>query len=155
MIPLNLNDVVLYVENNIGGFHKRRLQSLEGLKLTSILKRKNPYLFKAKNLNDPHDLVKGLLDAHLSSQEEAIFGEFLEGLAIFICHSVYGGKKSSAEGIDLEFEQGDCLYIVSIKSGPSWGNSSQIKRLVDNFRKATRILRTSGAKAKIVAVNGC
>jgi hypothetical protein len=119
MRPIDLNDVIGFVEENIGGFHKRRGDSLRGLKLSQVLKRKNPYLFKAKNINDAHDLVKVLLDAHLSSQEETVFGEFLETLAIFVCEKVFGGRKSSAEGIDLEFKRDGVLYIVSVKSGPT------------------------------------
>jgi hypothetical protein len=155
MQQINLKDVNNFVEENIGAFHERRTASLQSLKLTQVLKRKNPYLFKAKNINDAHDLVKLLLDAHLSSQEEAIFGEFLEMLAIFVCGKVFGGRKSSAEGIDLEFKRDGVVYIVSVKSGPNWGNSSQIKRMVENFNKAKRILRTSNNKANIQAVNGC
>ncbi len=68
---------------------------------------------------------------------------------------VYGGQKSSAEGIDLEFEKDSIRYIVSIKSGPNWGNSSQIAKLRDNFRKAKRILNTNTSAANVVAVNGC
>lgn len=97
----------------------------------------------------------GILDAHLSSQEETIFGGFLEGLAIFICGETYGGRKSSAEGIDLEFERNHTHYIVSIKSGPNWGNSSQIKKMIQNFTKAKRILNTNSGQRNVVAVNGC
>ncbi len=120
-----------------------------------ILKRKNPYLYKAKNILLSGDLVKLLLDAHLSSQEEGIFGNFLEGLAIFINGKVFRGKKSSAEGIDLEFERDSKHYIVTIKSGPNWGNSRQIAGMRSDFLKAKRILRTSGYKLEIIAVNGC
>ncbi|RJP55537.1 MAG: cytosolic protein [Anaerolineaceae bacterium] len=155
MKQINPNDVVNFVEKNIGDFHARRADSLRNLKLSQVLKRKNPYLFKAKNVNDAHDLVKLILDAHLSSQEEAIFGEFLEALAIFVCGIVFEGRKSSAEGIDLEFSRDNVLYIVSVKSGPNWGNSSQIKRMVENFKQAKRILRTGKNKANIQAVNGC
>jgi len=155
MAKLDINNVTSYVEKNIGNFHLIRLQSLNKLKLIDILKRKNPYLFKAKNILTAQDLVKTLLDAHLSSQEETIFGEFLEGLAVFICGKVYGGKKSAAEGIDLEFEKDAVKYIVSIKSGPNWGNSSQINKMKDNFRKARRILGQNKGHTNIVAVNGC
>ncbi len=155
MTPLNLNDVVTFVEQNIGEFHSRRIASLRSLRLKQVLKRKNPYLFKAKYIQDAHDLVKLLLDAHLSSQEETIFGKFLEKLAIFVCSQVYGGRKSSAEGIDLEFRQGETLYLISVKSGPNWGNSSQVKRMVDNFKKAQRILRTGQNNIRVQAINGC
>lgn len=155
MKSLNLDDVLNYVENNIGSFHSKRLENLKNLKFSKILKRKNPYLFKAKYILTAHDLVKTLLDSHLSSQEETIFGNFLEGLAIFINGKVYGGKKSSTEGIDLEFENNKIRYIVSIKSGPNWGNSSQINKMKDNFKKAQKILRTSNNKIQITSVNGC
>lgn len=117
--------------------------------------RENPYLFKAKALNTAESLVRSLLDAHLSSQEEGIFGAFLEELAIFICGRVYDGQKSSAEGIDLEFENEEIRYIVSIKSGPNWGNSGQIAKMKDHFKKAKRILGTNVSKIKVAAVNGC
>ncbi|NUM81261.1 cytosolic protein [bacterium] len=154
-MQLNLNDVLNYVEENIGSFHSSRLASLDSLKLDKILKRKNPYLYKAKNILTAQDFVKNLLDAHLASQEETVFGGFLEGLAIFICEKVYAGRKSSAEGIDLEFEKDKTLYVVSIKSGPNWGNSQQIKRMRDAFNKAKRILNTNAKSKSIVAINGC
>ncbi len=144
-----------YVRENISTFHNKRLESINRIKLGQILKRKNPYLFRAKNIIAAPDLIKTLLDAHLSSQEETIFGDFLEGLAIHINKTVYHGHKSAAEGIDLEFDTDNIKYIVSIKSGPNWGNSSQIKKMKDNFNKAMRILRTSNSTMNIIAVNGC
>ncbi len=155
MKPILSDNIVIYVEKNIGTFHTKRLNSLENLKLDRILKRKNPYLFKAKSIQTAQDLVKCIVDAHLSSQEETIFGDFLEGLAIFINEKIYNGKKSSAEGIDLEFEKEGIKYIISIKSGPNWGNSSKIRRMIDNFKKAKTILRTSNSKMHIIAINGC
>ncbi|MBI4297486.1 MAG: cytosolic protein [Chloroflexi bacterium] len=155
MNPIKIDDVKAYVQENIGGFHSSRLQSLRGLRLSQILRRKNPYLFKAKNVLLAQDLVKMLLDAHLSSQEEALFGNFLEGLAVFINRRVYGGWKSSTEGIDLEFDKGGTRYIVAIKSGPNWGNSSQIRKMKDDFNKAKRALRTGNSEIRIVAANGC
>ncbi len=112
MRPIRLEEVTMYVENNIGTFHDKRLKNLEGLKFDTILKRKNPYLFKAKNILTAELLVRTLLDAHLSSQEETIFGDFLEGLAIFINEIVYDGRKSAAEGVDLEFDKEGIKYIV-------------------------------------------
>ena len=155
MPQITVDDVREYVENNIDGFHSTRLKKLEKLKLDNVLKRKNPYLFRAKNVITAPDLVKIFLDAHLSSQEETLFGKFLEGLAIFANEKVYGGWKSSAEGIDLEFNRMDIRYIVSIKSGPNWGNSSQIKRMRENFSQAQRILRQGDKSMNIRAVNGC
>lgn len=155
MKPITQQEIVDYVEANIQFFHQRRLDNLQELKLMNVVKRKNPYLFKAKNINAASEFVKTILDAFLSSQEEGIFGGFLEELAIFICARVYGGRKSSAVGIDLEFEQDNLRYIVSIKSGPNWGNSSQIAKMRDNFKQAKRILGTTTSPTNVIAVNGC
>ena len=125
------------------------------MRLLKVLRRKNPYLFKAKNVLTAEQIVKGLVDAHISSSEEGIFGDWLEGLAIFINSKVYGGKKSGIIGIDLEFDNNNKRYIVNIKSGPNWGNSSQISKMVSDFKTAKKTLRTSNSGISIVAINGC
>ena len=73
-----------YLQDNIGSFHNKRLESLNNLELDNLLRRKNPYLFRSKNLVVACDLIKSLLDAHLSSQEETLFGGLLEDLAIYV-----------------------------------------------------------------------
>ena len=155
MKPITPKEITDYIETNIQDFYQKRLDKLENLTLMDIVRRKNPYLFKTKNISIAPEFVKNLLDDHLSSQEETTLGKFLEELAIFVSARVYGGQKSSAEGIDLEFERDSIRYIVSIKSGPNWGNSGQVKKLRDNFRQAKRILRTNTSSANVVAVNGC
>jgi len=155
MATITALEIRKFIESNIPDFHRKRLERLAGLKLKKVLLRKNPYLFKAKFVTSAPDLVKLILDAHLSSQEESIFGGFLESLAVFICGRVYSGKKSSAEGIDVEFERDGIYFVVSIKSGPNWGNSGQIKKMQQNFRQAKRILGTNSSARNIVAVNGC
>lgn len=155
MKVLNLTDVFRYVEDNIKSFHDKKLSSLETLKLERVLQRKNPYLFKAKHILTSQDIIKALVDAHISSNEETIFGDWLEGLAIFINSKVYGGWKSGITGIDLEFDNKDKRYLVTIKSGPNWGNSSQIARMKTDFSTAQRTLRTSNSGMVIICVNGC
>jgi hypothetical protein len=119
------------------------------------LKRKNPYLFRAKNLATAQEVVQAVVDAFLSSQEEGLFGGFLEGLAIAACAHVFNGVKSTAAGVDLDFTRDGVRYLVAIKSGPNWGNSQQVARLRDNFRTARRILRTNARRAAVECVNGC
>jgi len=155
METLDLEDVVGYVEEHIGFFHKQRILSLDSLKLSKVLKRKNPYLFKAKYVLTSAEIIKGLVDAHISSNEETIFGDWLEGLAIFINNKVYRGWKSGIKGIDLEFDKNGIRYIVNIKSGPNWGNSSQISKMLTDFKTAKKTLRTSSSQINVTSVNGC
>jgi hypothetical protein len=44
---------------------------------------------------------------------------------------------------------------VNIKSGPNWGNSSQIEKMRSDFKTAIKTLRTSNSQLNITAVNGC
>ena len=155
MKTLNISDVTQYVENNIDIFHQKRYDAINKLRLKTILKKKNPYLFKAKSIQTAGEIVKGLTDAFLSSRDETIFGDWLEGLAIFVNQKVYEGWKSGIAGIDLEFDKENTRYIVSIKSSPNCGNSSQVKKMKSDFVTAQKTLRTSNSKLNITAVNGC
>ena len=142
-------------ENVITPFYNKRLEGLNSLRLTDVLKRKNPYLFKAKNIDLASDLVKSIIDAFLSSQEETIFGNLLENFAVYVSETVCSGFKSDLKSIDLEFKRDDIYYIVGIKSGISWGNADQIAKMKDNFKVAKEVLRERGITEEIVAVNGC
>jgi hypothetical protein len=155
MKQLIIQDVTQYVEANIGMFHEKRIRSLDNLKLDKVLKRKNPYLFKAKHTTTSEQIIRGIVDAHISSNEETVFGDWLEGLAIFINEKVYGGRKSGITNIDLEFDKDGTRYIITIKSGPNWGNSSQIAKMISDFKTAKKTLRTSNSQLNITAVNGC
>lgn len=150
-----LVEITKFVEDNIGSFHKKRIERLKKLKLKTVLQKKNPYLFKAKHLQTGSDIVQRITDAFLSSNEETIFGDWLETLAIFINGQIYNGRKSGIKNIDLEFDKDGVRYIVNIKSGPNWGNSSQIEKMKSDFLTAKRTLRTSNSNLIITAINGC
>ncbi len=144
-----------YVEDNIHRFHESRISKLNTLKLDYLLKKKNPYLYRAKDLNTPESIVQSLAAAFMSSAEETMFGDWLEQLALFVSNYVYGGYKSGAEGIDLEMNKDGIHYFVSIKSGPNWSNSSSKAKLLKDFEKAQKIYRTGGNKNLSVPIEGC
>ena len=143
MRKLNIKKVESFVNENIATFHENKLKILKSIKLKKLLKKKNPYLFKAKNITVATDLIRNLLDAYLSSSEEKIFGDFLEDLAVFISGKTCGGRKSVATGIDMEFENTGTLYLVSVKSGPNWGNKSQQDKQEQDFKKAVKVYKQS------------
>jgi hypothetical protein len=154
MKELNLKDVERYVNDHIGSFHQSRIARLQSIKLREVLKKKNPYLFRAKNILTAERLVESILGAFLSSSEEELFGGFLEGLAVFIASKTLDGRKSAATGIDLEFDKKGIKYIVAVKSGQNWGNSSQYAALKENFKRAARVLKQSKAVKHVQPVLG-
>lgn len=159
MKKLNYEKLNTFIASDvIGPFYKIRLDRLKSASLAIIAKRKNPYLFKAKNIETAGDLGKSILDASLSSQEETIFGDLMEKLAIHVCSKVFGGKKAEEKkykSVDLIFSRDNKFYIVSIKSGPNWGNSDQINAMRKNFKNARKIIQTESGMRSVIAVNGC
>lgn len=156
MNKLNQFELQKYAEKHIEEFHRQRLESVSRkIDLKKLLEQKNPYLFKAKNILTAQDLIKGFVDAFLQSQEETLMGNFLEGLAIFVCNEVYGAEKlEKGTGMDFMFEKDNVIYVVECKAGWNWGNASQIKQLKLNAKNITNKLKKT-TKKKIVVVNGC
>ena len=58
MNPLCLDEVSAYANENMEGFHRKRIVLLEELKLDNLLK-KNPYLFKVISALYPIFFSKG------------------------------------------------------------------------------------------------
>lgn len=156
MSLLNLEALAAYVEQELEVFHASRLQQLDDMNLDDVLKRKNPYLYKAKYVGTAEELVRMLLEAYLSSKEETQFGRFMEKIAIWICQQVYDGYKAEESlGVDLIFQREATLYLIEIKSGPYWGNSSQIRDLKVKFADVREKLQPDYPDLQLVAVNGC
>lgn len=143
------------VSEHLTVFAERRREAIRKIRLPVLIAKKNPYLFVAKQVEEPGELAEALTAAAVSSSEETMFGAALEAIAIDICAAAYGGQKSAAQGIDLEFTRDGARYLVSIKSGPSWGNSSQISKLKQDFSNAVTVLRQNNTTANIQPVNGC
>lgn len=150
-----MNQISEYVEQHIGEFHAARLEKLKKLDLKKLLTRKNPYMYKAKHIVTASEMVEGLASAFMSSAEETIFGNWMETIAIFVSEKVYGGHKSSAEGVDLEFDNEGVHYFVSIKSGPSWSNSTSMKKQKQQFVTATKVFNTSRKTVPTMCIEGC
>jgi hypothetical protein len=154
MEPLNLDEVREYVNIHVAGFHTRRIAKLEKFQFQELLRKKNPYLFRAKNILTAGELIARLLDASLSSSEEELFGEFLEGLAVFVTRQTCEGHKSTAQGVDLEFINNGIHYVISVKSGPNWGNGSQQDKLEQDLKNAVARLKQANRAANVQSVLG-
>jgi len=111
-------------------FYERRLDCLNGLKLKKVLKKKNPYLYRALGVSKAAEIVEEILAAFISSSDETIFGNvFFEPIA----RMAASGKVADAEGVDFVVESKKRYLAVAVKSGPNWGNADQHKRQSTNF----------------------
>lgn len=118
------------ISESLKDFYKRRLQRLGKLKLKQVLRRKNPYLFKAIGTQSATEIVAGILSAYLSSSDEGIFGDaFFEPIA----KAVSGGVVSPSDGVDIAIETSKKYIAISVKSGPNPYNSRQKRKQNDDF----------------------
>ena len=160
MKQLQRKAVTQYIEQRIGEFHDKREKNLQRLDLCDMLKHKNPYLFKAKHVLTAQDLIKGFLDGYLQTQEGTMFGNVMQDVATFVCGQVFGGiridkdKNDELKNFDLGFQNGKKYYLVEIKSGWNWGNSTQIRGMKGKTLSASKNLNIH-KDCEIVIVNGC
>ena len=118
-----------------------------------LIRRKNPFLFRARAADDAQLFAAMIIDAFLSFSEETMFGTVLEEIALAVCREAKNGRKSSALNIDLEYDEYGRRTIMQVKSGPYWGNSRQRRKLEDDFKTAAKVLR-QGTDMHVRAVEG-
>jgi hypothetical protein len=146
---MNSDELERLVHERLDEFYRRRLDKLTGLKLQETLKKKNPYLFRAIGVEKASEIVELILSAYMSSSEETIFGEaFFEPIARAACK----GLPSGGTGIDVLIETEDEYTVVSVKSGPHWGNASQMARLRQDFETQRSIFTNRKMKKQFRAL---
>lgn len=144
-------EVIAAIANGLDNFYKSLIDKTNKLDIKKIMKRKNPYLYRAKALQNANDIVSSVLDAFVTSSEETIFGNcFFEPLAI----AASGGSKALAEGVDIMIEKKEenTIYAVAVKSGTSVFNADSKKRQEQNFAAAAKLAKQ--AKARYEAIIG-
>lgn len=137
--PLNLDydeeRIQQAIATGLSLFYQNLTSGLNKVDLDDILKRKNPYLYRAKGMSNATQLVDSILAAYVSSSEETIFGNvFFEPLAI----AASGGQKAVTEGADITVDKDDTIYTIAVKSGTSVFNGDSRKRQEQNFQSAAK-----------------
>jgi hypothetical protein len=130
-------------------FYKSLISNLEKLNVRKLMRRKNPYLFRAKAMNGAAQIVDALLVAFVSSSEETIFGNvFFEPIATAAAQ----GQKALAEGVDIMVERDNTIYAIAVKSGTSVFNADSRKKQEQNFIAAQKLAQQ--AKKRFVPIVG-
>lgn len=133
----------------LDAFYSSLIAKVNSLNIKSIMKRKNPYLFRAKAMNGAAQIVDAILAAFISSSEETIFGNvFFEPIA---CAAAQG-QKALAEGLDIMVERDNTIYAIAVKSGTSVFNADSRKKQEQNFMAASKLAQQ--AKKRFVAMIG-
>ena len=127
--------VIQAVSAALTDFYTSLTKTLDNIDVDKILKRKNPYLYRAKGISSAGQIVDGILAAYVSSSEETVFGNtFFEPIAIVVS----GGQKAVTEGVDITVDKNNTIYSIAVKSGTSVFNADSRKRQEQNFQSAQK-----------------
>lgn len=141
--------VVTAIANALDRFYSSLIKQVDGLDIRKVMKKKNPYLFRAKAINGAAQIVDAVLAAFVSSSEETIFGnEFFEPIAIAAAH----GHKALAEGVDIMVERDNTIYAIAVKSGTKVFNADSRKKQEQNFMAASKLAQQ--ARKRFVPIVG-
>lgn len=133
----------------LDNFYISLVAKIDSLTIKSVMRKKNPYLFRAKDMQSASQIVDGILSAYVSSSEETIFGNlFFEPIAT----AAVQGQKALAQGIDIMVELDDVIYAIAVKSGPNVFNSSSKKKQEQDFSAAGKLAQQ--AKKRYVPIIG-
>lgn len=139
------DDIVKAIASALDEFYTRLITKIDELDIVTIMKRKNPYLYRAKAMENASEIVDSVLTAFVSSSEETIFGNcFFEPIAI----AASGGNKALAEGVDIMVEDkpSNTIYAIAVKSGPSVFNADSRKKQEQNFDAAAKLAQQAKAR---------
>lgn len=129
----------------LDSFYESLISKIDTLNINKVMKRKNPYLYRAKAMQSASDIVDSVLTAFVSSSEETIFGNcFFEPVAI----AASNGNKALAEGIDIMIQdnENNTIAAIAVKSGPSVFNADSKKRQEQNFMAASKLAQQAKAR---------
>ena len=152
-MPINSNyneeAIVEAIATALDNFYTNLISNIDKLNIKKVMKRKNPYLFRAKAMNGAAQIIDAILAAFVSSSEETIFGNvFFEPIATAAAQ----GQKALAEGVDIMVERDNTIYAIAVKSGTSVFNADSRKKQEQNFMAASKLAQQ--AKKRFVPIVG-
>ncbi len=98
-------------------FYDTLIEKVDTLNIQKVMRRKNPYLYRAKAMKSAAEIVESVLMAFVSSSEETVFGNcFFEPIAV----AASGGNKALAEGIDIMIhdKETNVITAIAVKAAP-------------------------------------
>lgn len=144
----NEEAIVKAIATALDSFYTNLIGNIDKLNIKKVMKRKNPYLFRAKAMNGAAQIIDAILAAFVSSSEETIFGNvFFEPIATAAAQ----GQKALAEGVDIMVERDNTIYAIAVKSGTSVFNADSRKKQEQNFMAASWRSRRRSASSRLSA----
>ena len=65
--------VIQAIASALETFYGTLIEKIDGLNIQKVMKRKNPYLYRAKAMQSATEIVDSVLTAYVTSSEETIY----------------------------------------------------------------------------------
>ena len=79
---MNTSELEDLIRRSLDDFYQRRMKQLTELKLSNVLRKKNPYLLRAVGIRKASEIVAAILRVYMSSPDENIFDDaFFESIS--------------------------------------------------------------------------
>lgn len=147
-------EVLAFLSDQLSELNPRRLRLLESITLKHLLTGINPYWFRIEKMDSARDLIVRWLDQQLFLRDIIWLDELMMSLATFVCNRVHNGHISSLGGVDLEFDQGNTHYLVSVQASSMAANEPYQQERAALLRKAQFELAADMRGKRVIAVNG-
>jgi hypothetical protein len=119
-------------------FQKKKLERLEDISVKELFAKIDPFLLNLSDISIALKWATVNLDRFMSDSEETLKGQMYERIAFAIA-ALRFGTITTKDPFDIRIFK-DKLYLLEVKSGANWGNSSQWKALEERFKNAIQEL---------------
>lgn len=127
------------------------------LRASELLYNANPFMLAVETEGHPKasNLAEHLIQRRLSHSRETILGSTQEELVRRFAQLRWGNAfKSSAPGIDIEWEDNGVRQLVNVKSTTEWANSPARASHIQSFRDVRSRLRDQQTRSVLFVTAG-
>jgi hypothetical protein len=153
MNPVKPKEVELFADKMLADLFRQSRDYLSHLGFEEFI-AVSPFTLLLRDMSNVGEIVISLLDISISKKQEEIISSLFADFAAFIVNKSCNGYKSTEQGVDLEFINRGIHYVVSVKSGTNWGNSSQQNKLEQDLKNAVARIKQSQHGANVQPVLG-
>jgi hypothetical protein len=141
-----------FIRKEITKFHNKKIKKIRNLSTRELING-DPFLVAMNNVNTGLCWIRQCVDRIVFASEETLRGHVYENIAKFILKLRF--KEITLDSpVDIVLEGKHNIFLIEIKSGSSWGNSSQWFALRKHFEAAEKQINLMKINKSVIKLLG-